>query len=86
MIIEILHRLQRIDHLIRIKGTGTPKQLANKIGVSERRIYVYLELMKQQGAPIRFCNSRQSYFYDCEGEFRVTFHSYNDDQLKSVNI
>src|SRR5690242_16445222 len=43
---EIILRLRRIDHLIRIKGTGSPATLAKRIGISERSIYGYLNLMK----------------------------------------
>jgi len=48
---EIFQRLNRIDHLIRIKGTGTPSELAEKIGMSERSMYEYIRLMKEFGAP-----------------------------------
>lgn len=73
MTTETLERLQRIDHLIRIKATGTPSSLAYKIGISERCVYKYLNLMKDFGAPIRFSNSRQSYYYDEEGYFKISF-------------
>ncbi|MFT3823007.1 MAG: HTH domain-containing protein [Chitinophagaceae bacterium] len=70
---EFLLRLQRIDHLIRIKNTGTPAQLAKRLGVSERTVYEYLNLMKDFGAPIKFNNYRQSYYYDQDGCFSVSF-------------
>jgi predicted DNA-binding transcriptional regulator YafY len=70
---EIFQRLERIDHLIRIKATGTPTELAGKIGISERSVYVYLNLMKELGAPIKFSNYRQSYYYDEEGSFNISF-------------
>jgi predicted DNA-binding transcriptional regulator YafY len=70
---QILQRLHRLDHLIRIKGTGTPAQLARRIGVSERSVYVYLNLMRENGAPIKFCNMRKSYYYLEEGRFYMSF-------------
>lgn len=73
MTTETLERLQRIDHLIRIKATGTPSSLAGKIGISERCLYKYLNLMKDFGAPIKFSNSRQSYYYDEAGYFKISF-------------
>jgi len=72
---DIFNRLERIDRLIRIKGTGTPSQLAQRMGVGERTIYEYISTMKELGAPIRFCRSRQSYYYDKEGEFTISFIS-----------
>lgn len=71
---DALHRLERIDHLIQIKGTGSPIQLANRIGVSERCLYKYLNIMKEFGAPIKFCNARQSYYYDEVGHFKISFY------------
>ncbi|KAA2239729.1 HTH domain-containing protein [Chitinophaga agrisoli] len=70
---DALSRLQRIDYLIQIKGTGTPAQLAQKLGMSKRSIFDYLNLMKEFGAPIKFCNFRQSYYYDEDGSFKITF-------------
>lgn len=70
---DILRRLSRIDYLIRIKGTGTPVQLANKLGLSERSVYEYLNLMKEFGAPIKFDSYRETYYYEEEGYFLVSF-------------
>lgn len=68
-----LKHLQRIDYLIRIKGTGSARELADKLGISRRNVYYYLDLMKNHGAPIRFCHSRQSFYYDEEGTFLIHF-------------
>ena len=66
MTIDILYRLEHIDNLIRIKGTGTPDQLAHRLGMSRRSLFDYLNLMK---APIKYCSHRQSYYYETEGRF-----------------
>jgi predicted DNA-binding transcriptional regulator YafY len=73
MLKEIMDRLSRMDELIRIKGTGSPKQLAGKIGLSERAMYETLMLMRGLGAPIHYCRSRQSYYYKEEGRFTIGF-------------
>lgn len=70
---EIFYRIERINYLIEIRGTGTPSQLAHRLGISERSLYEYLNLMKEFGAPIKFCTYRQSYYYDEEGSFTVSF-------------
>ncbi len=70
---ELLQRLQRIDHFIRIRGTGSPAQLAEKLGIGERTLYEYLSVMKRYGAPIKFCRERKSYYYDETGQFHVSF-------------
>jgi predicted DNA-binding transcriptional regulator YafY len=70
---EIFHRITRIDNLIRMKATGTPGQLAERLGVSERSVYEYISLMKELGAPIKFDSYRESYYYDEEGSFTISF-------------
>lgn len=70
---QILHRLIRIDYLIRLKATGSPTDLGQKIGISERSIYEYIRLMKEFGAPIAFSRQRNSYYYLNEGSFKIKF-------------
>ena len=72
---EIFHRLSRIDQLIRIKGTGTPGELAGKIGISERSTYEYIRLMKDFGAPVLYSRQRKSYYYKEDGRFMISFLS-----------
>jgi predicted DNA-binding transcriptional regulator YafY len=73
MQVEIFQRLARIDYLIRHKATGSPSELAKRLGISERSVYEYLNLMKEFGAPIKFNNFRQTYYYDGDGMFNIAF-------------
>lgn len=70
---QIFNRIIRLDALIKIKGTGSPKELANRIGVSERSIYKYIQLMKDYGAPIKFSSGKRSYYYEETGQFYISF-------------
>lgn len=75
---NILERLERIDHLIRIKGTGSPAELAKRLNMSQRNIYQYLNLMREMGAPIKFCPFRETYYYSEDGQFMIRFQPKND--------
>lgn len=77
MTVDILCRLKRIDDLIRTKATGNPDQLARRLGISRRCLFDYLQLMKDNGAPIKYCPSRCSYFYEVEGQF-MAFCSFKE--------
>lgn len=83
---DILQRLTRIDYLIRIKGTGTPVQLADKLGLSERSVYEYLNLMREFGAPIKFDSYRETYYYEREGHFFVSFISPHETGINGNHI
>jgi hypothetical protein len=73
MLKDHLHRIETIDRLIRIKSTGNPKVLAQKVNVSERSLYGILAFMKERGAPIAYCRYRKSYYYEHRGHFSFEF-------------
>ncbi|GEP94182.1 HTH domain-containing protein [Chitinophaga cymbidii] len=66
-------RLQTIDYLIRIKGTGNPSQLAKRLNISERTLYEFLRMMKDLGAPIEYDRYKESYYYGEKGGFNIKF-------------
>lgn len=77
---NILERLERIDRLIRIKGTGTPAELAARLKMSERNIYQYLNLMRDLGAPIKFDPYRETYYYSEDGQFIICFQRFDKEE------
>ena len=57
----------RIHELITTNQTGSPKELAFKIGVSERMLYHYIAYMREElKAPIVYDIQKTSYYYDGE--------------------
>lgn len=69
----IINRMERIDRLTRLKATGTPTTLARRLEISERCLYRTIEMMKDFGAPIYYCNNRQSYCYESNVKFTFGF-------------
>jgi hypothetical protein len=61
--IEYVKRLERIDQLIRLKATGCPKAFAGKIGVSERYLYMLLNILKEMGADLYYDKYDETYLY-----------------------
>ena len=74
---ELVEKLSYLDILISKKSTGTPKELAFKLRVSERGLYNYINLLKDLGAPIKYCRIRNSYYYTSKGFFYFKF-KYSD--------
>ena len=70
---KALNILQSIDQCIRLHSARTPKELAEKVGISERQLYKYLNLMKQSGSPIYYCRKRKMYSYKKPGSFVIGF-------------
>ena len=60
---ESLFLLERLDQLIRLKATGTPGELASRLGISKRQILRILRHLRAEGFPIEYDRARESYFY-----------------------
>jgi len=67
-----------------LKATGTPKELAEKIDVSERLLYDYLNEMKELGAPIYYDKERCCYCYSEEVKFEFGFRIIEQAQLDKI--
>lgn len=70
---KLIERISRLDQLIRLKSTGTPKELSIKLDLSESTLYETLVIMKHLGAPIKYDRFRRSYFYKVEGRIEIKF-------------
>lgn len=79
---QTIKRIIYLDNLIRTKATGSVKQLAQKMNLSERTARHYIATLKDLGCPIKFCKKRNSYYYLCEGKVVISFF---DDNGKTVS-
>jgi len=78
--------LERIDQLIRLKATGNPRQLANRLEVSEATVFRIIETMKELDAPVFYDMARQSYSYSEPAEFRFGFYLENLDENSQKSL
>ena len=58
-----IQQLEQLDQLIRLKATGSPKELARRINLSLRHTFRLISEMKEIGLPIQYCKKRCSYYY-----------------------
>lgn len=68
-----IQRIERLHQLLRLKATGSPKECALKLDISERQLYNTLELMKALGAPIYYDIAIGTYCYEYEVECSFGF-------------
>jgi len=72
-LLQQIELIERIDQLIRLKATGTPKKLAERLDISEATLYRLIETIKKMGAPVEFSSRYQSYIYLDEVNFMCGF-------------
>jgi len=78
-LLEKLNTLERLDQLIRMKATGTPQELADRLGFSKRKIFDLLNDLRMLGAEISYNVYRESYQYDEEIYFDFQLVVTNKD-------
>lgn len=78
--------LERVDQLVRLKATGRPKELAEKLQVSQATVFRIMETMKEMEAPIYYDISRQSYVYTEMTTFKCGFFGSELSTLEERNL
>jgi transcriptional antiterminator len=84
--LKTLERLQQIHNLILIETTGTPKELASMLKVSDRSLYLLLDQLKAYNACICYCRKRKTYYYlnDFEIQVFVSVKVLSDNEVTNV--
>ncbi len=70
-LVDYLNRIRQLDSLIRLRCTGAPRDLSEKLGVSEKTVYRCLADLKELGAPITYSRRDESYVYE-EKDYTLT--------------
>jgi len=69
-----IRRIERLDTLLRTRSTGTPEELARKLGLSPSQLYQIMRIMRNQmKAPIYYSRAEQSYCYEESVHFVCAF-------------
>ncbi len=71
--IKHIERLQRLHNLIKMESTGSPSEVAIRLGISERTVYYLIEQLKDYDAKIGYDRSRKTYFYKDDFVLEVNF-------------
>ena len=66
--------LDSLDRLIRLKSTGTPKDLSCRLRIPERSLYELIDYLRcKMRAPILYVKDIPSYVYDYPPRFYLGF-------------
>jgi hypothetical protein len=85
MLFKLRQRLSYLNQLIKQRATGSPKELARKLGITERAWYKLRdELINDLNLPIDYCPHSRSYVYTEEGSFEIGFKKILPD--KAANL
>ncbi|GAA3657494.1 HTH domain-containing protein [Flavivirga jejuensis] len=69
--IKQLERLQQLHQRIEQENTGTPKELAQFMSISERLLYNLIEELKDISAPVCYNRSLKTYYYNDDFKLQI---------------
>ncbi len=69
--LKSLERLQQLHNLILNENTGSPKELAELMNISDRSVHSLVEYLKECEANICYCRKRKTYFYKDDFQIEV---------------
>ncbi len=70
---EKIQRMERLDAMIRRKGTGSPEECAKRFGICKRHLHRLIDEMRSHGGPIVYDPTIGSYVYTENVKFSFGF-------------
>lgn len=82
-----IERLQLLNKLVREQRTGSPEELAERLGVSRAKLYLILAELRDEGVCIRYNKKQNSFIYeDCKGiNLEFSFKVLCPEEENSIN-
>ncbi|MDY0198772.1 MAG: HTH domain-containing protein [Tenuifilaceae bacterium] len=79
-ILKLQELLESLVKLIEHECTGTPAELAQQLGVTDRTVKRYIAQLRDMGADIKYCTHLNSYYFASPITFRFGFEPEIDNE------
>jgi|SRR5690606_30395173 predicted DNA-binding transcriptional regulator YafY len=82
-----IDRINLLNKLISQSKTGNQSELAKRLNISISRLARIIEYMKDQGAPIKFDRTKNTYYYESRYSINIDIkiEKINEQELKDIN-
>lgn len=83
MLIRTIKKLEYLDNLIETKRTGNAEELGEKLGVSRKQVYNYINELKDMGVEIDYDRNIKSFIYkeSYEFTFNLTITKLSNNEM-----
>ena len=83
---KTLERLQQLHQLIALEKTGTPKELANLMQISQRSVHLLIEKLRDYNAIIGYNRSTKTYYYceDFDIQVSISVNVLTNDEVTQI--
>jgi len=86
--IKNINRVEQLHNLIIQKKTGTPKQLAEQLGICRATLYVLIDELNALNMPVAYSRKYETFYYKKEVKLTVAFKVEtinNEAELRKIN-
>jgi hypothetical protein len=87
-LIRNISRVEKLHSLILQEKTGSPKQLADQLGICRASLYVLIDELNALNMPVAYSRKHETFYYEKEVKLTVAFKVEiitNESELRKIN-
>lgn len=87
-LLKNVNRVEKLHTLILQKKTGTPKQLAERLGICRATLYVLIDELNALNMPVAYSRKYETFFYERDVKLTISFEVViidDLDELRNIN-
>jgi len=77
--------IERMDQMIRLEKTGDANEFSDRMGISRRQLYYYLDELRDLGLPLLYNRSSKTFFYErnCRLKIEISVREMDDSEIRT---
>jgi len=86
--IKKINRVEKLHTLILNEKTGSPKELAESLGISRATLYVLIDELNSLNMPVSYSRKYETFYYEQEVKLTLSFKVEvinNPNELMKIN-
>ncbi|HEY6914690.1 MAG TPA: HTH domain-containing protein [Paludibacter sp.] len=86
--IKNINRVEKLHSLILKEKTGTPKELAESLGISRATLYVLIDELNSLNMQVNYSRKHETFYYEQEVKLTLSFKVEtidNPTELRKIN-
>lgn len=86
-VFEVMERLQLLHKLVDARKTGTPEELAKRLGIKKRMLYEMIDELKARDLPISYSRADKTFYYTQTVNFKLDYkiEILDEQELQNCN-
>jgi len=86
--LQNVNRMEKLHTLILQRKTGSPKELAERLGISRACLYMLIEEFNSLNLPVSYSRKLETFYYERDVKLTISFkveEIENDNELRKIS-